>query len=45
MDELIEELTWVLAKIRYARGVIRDVRGDPERGVEVLEAIREISRD
>lgn len=45
MDELIEELTWALAKIRYARAVIRDVRGDPERGAEVLEAIREVGRE
>lgn len=45
MDELIQELTWALAKIRYARAVITDVRGDPERGSEVLQAIKEVGCD
>lgn len=45
VDELIQELSWALTKIRYARAVLRDVHGDPERGAEVLEAIREVGRD
>ena len=45
VDELIAELEWLLAKIRYARAVLAEVSGDPERGAEVLEALKEVRRD
>ncbi len=43
VERVAEAITWALIKVRYARGVIRESKG--ERPEEVLRALREVAGD
>jgi hypothetical protein len=40
-----EEIAFELAKVRYARRVVKDANGDPAKGDEVLGALRELREE
>ncbi len=42
---MVEKLAWELAKVRYLRAIIQEAKGDPEKGEEVLAALREALDD